>query len=47
MGLSIEDLTPHIFALVPARIANRRTVPEGIMEMAWIRDLRGTILSDF
>jgi hypothetical protein len=51
MGLSVEDLTPHIFALVRARIANRRTLAEGIVEMAWIRDLRGTItwavLSDF
>jgi hypothetical protein len=51
MGLSVEDLTPHIFALAPARIANRRTMAEGIVEMAWIRDLRGTItwavLSDF
>jgi hypothetical protein len=51
MGLRIEDLTPHIFALVPTRIANRRTVAEGIVEMAWIRDLKGTItwvvLSDF
>jgi hypothetical protein len=51
MGLRIEDLTPHIFALVPTRITNRRTVAEGIVEMAWIRDLRGTItwdvLSDF
>jgi hypothetical protein len=43
MGLRIEDLTPHIFALVPTRIANRRTVAEGMVEMAWIRDLRGTI----
>jgi hypothetical protein len=51
MGLRIEDLTPHIFALVPTRITNRRTVAEGVVEMAWIRDLRGTItwdvLSDF
>jgi hypothetical protein len=51
MGQRIEDLTPHIFALVPTRIANRRTATEGIVEMAWIRDLRGTItwavLSDF
>jgi hypothetical protein len=43
MEQRIEDLAPHIFALVLTRIANRRTVVEGQMEMAWIRDLRGTI----
>jgi hypothetical protein len=43
MGQRIEDLAPHIFALVSTRIANRRTVAEGLVEMAWIRDLRGTI----
>jgi hypothetical protein len=43
MGQRIEDLAPHIFVLVPTRIANRRTVAEGLVEMAWIRDLRGTI----
>lgn len=43
MGQRIEDLAPNIFALVPTRIANKRTVAEALEGMAWISDIRGTI----
>lgn len=40
MGQRIEDLAPNIFALVPTRIANKRTVAEAL-EGVW----RGLVIS--
>lgn len=29
--------------MVPKRVANKRTVAEGLTDMAWVHDLRGTV----
>jgi hypothetical protein len=51
MGQRLEDLASHVHALVPFRIANKRTVVEAFDDMSWVRDLRSSvtweIISDF
>jgi hypothetical protein len=40
-GQCIEDLATHLFALVPIRIINKRTVSEALTNSRWTRDLHG------
>jgi hypothetical protein len=40
-GQRIEDLAPRLFHLVPKRVANRRTVADGLMDSKWVHDLHG------
>ena len=42
-GRSIKDLVPGLFALVPKRKSNRRTVLEALTDDKWIEDLHGDI----
>jgi hypothetical protein len=43
LGQRLVDLAPHLYAMVPKRVANKRTVVEGLTDMAWVHDLRGTV----
>lgn len=50
-GKSIAALAPHLFALVPKRRANKRTVEEALTGNRWIQDIQGslsvTVLSEY
>jgi hypothetical protein len=39
LGQRPVDLAPHLYAMVPKRVANKRTVVEGLTDMAWVHDL--------
>ena len=43
LGQLLVDLAPHLCAMVPKRVANKRTVVEGLTDLAWVHDLRGTV----
>jgi len=40
-GQKLEDLTPNLFASVPTRRVNRRTVKEALSNHLWIQDIQG------
>ena len=42
-GQKIEDLAPLLFALVPKRRANKRTVLETLTDNTWIGNLQGAL----
>jgi len=42
-GRCIADIAPHLFALIPKRRANKRTVLEGHTNQTWILDLQGAL----
>ena len=42
-GQSIADLAPRLLAVVPKRIANRRTVEEAMANRSWVMDIRGDL----
>jgi hypothetical protein len=42
-GRCIADIAPHLFALIPKRQANKRTVLEGLTNQTWISDLQGAL----
>ena len=42
-GQSIADLAPRLLAVVPKRIANRRTVEEAMADRSWVMDIRGDL----
>lgn len=42
-GRQIADLTPYLFAAVPKRRLNRRTVREALTNYFWIHDIQGAI----
>ena len=50
-GCSIEVLAPHLFACVPKRRANRRTVKEALSNNVWLGDIQGhysvAVLSEY
>ena len=46
-GHKIETLAPRLFALVPNRRANKRTVLEVLSDNTWIGDLHGALLLGF
>jgi len=50
-GSSIEQLAPHLFACVPKRRANKRTVSEALLDDNWVRDIQGhrsvTVMAEY
>jgi hypothetical protein len=42
-GQSIADLAPCLLAVVPKRIANRRTVEEAMANRSFVKDIRGDL----
>jgi hypothetical protein len=42
-GKSINDLGPLITALIPTRVAGKRTVHEALDNMRWVTDIHGTV----
>jgi len=40
-GCSIEFVAPHLFACLPKKRVNRRTVQETLTENAWLQDIQG------
>jgi hypothetical protein len=42
-GHRIEELAPHLSALVPRKIMNKRTVLEALTDFRWTRDLHGVL----
>jgi hypothetical protein len=42
-GKSIKDIAPTIYAMVPARIVNKRKVNEAFSNMRWLFDFQGTL----
>lgn len=50
-GCSIEVLAPRLFASVPKRRANRRTVKEALSNNKWLEDIQGhysvAVLSEY
>ena len=51
LGHRIQELAPNLLALIPKRIANRRTVGEALTDFRWLQDIHGTlswpVLHDF
>jgi hypothetical protein len=50
-GKRIADLAPRLFAVIPKRIVNSRTVQEAITNRNWIVDIKGApsvgVLTDY
>jgi hypothetical protein len=42
-GHCMADLAPHLHALVPTRIVNKRTVSDALTDFRWTRDLHGVL----
>jgi hypothetical protein len=42
-GHCMANLAPHLIAMVPARIANKRTVSEALTNFRWAWDLHGVL----
>jgi hypothetical protein len=42
-GHCIADLAPHLLALVPARIVNKRSVSKAVTDFRWAQDLHGVL----
>jgi hypothetical protein len=42
-GHLIEEMAPHLSALVPRKIMNKRTVSEALTDFRWTRDLHGVL----
>jgi len=40
-GSSVARMAPHLFQVIPKRIARRRTVADALPHRRWIRDIRG------
>jgi hypothetical protein len=47
MGQQIEDLAPLVVAMVPKRVAIKRTVAEALDNSNWVRDLRDVVSWEF
>lgn len=43
-GQRLEDIAPLLFAAVPTRKANERTVLQALTDQSWIPDIQGVIL---
>jgi hypothetical protein len=43
-GKRIRDIAPAIYALVPRRIRNRRSVRDALVNLTWISDFHGAML---
>jgi hypothetical protein len=42
-GKNIQDIAPHVYALVPKRTAARRSVMEALINERWIEDIHSSI----
>jgi hypothetical protein len=42
-GKSIGDLPPTLSALIPTRIANKRSIAEALNNWRWVSDMHGTV----
>jgi hypothetical protein len=42
-GHHVEELAPHLSALIPQKIMNKRTVSEALTDFRWTRDLHGVL----
>jgi hypothetical protein len=47
MGQRLEDLAPLVVAMVPKRVANKRTVAEALDNSSWVRYFRGEVSWEF
>jgi hypothetical protein len=45
-GYTAEEIAPEVFARVPTRCKNRRTVAEALTENDWIDDLQGDMTGE-
>jgi hypothetical protein len=43
LGQRVSDLAPRLFAILPKRIANNRTVLETLTNIKWISDINGAL----
>jgi hypothetical protein len=43
LGQNVCSLAPRLFAIIPKRIANRRTVLEALSNRKWISDIKGAL----
>jgi hypothetical protein len=43
LGQNVCSLAPRLFAIIPKRIANRRTVLEALANRKWISDIKGAL----
>jgi hypothetical protein len=43
LGQNVSNLAPRLFAIIPKRIANRRTVLEALANIKWISDIKGAL----
>jgi hypothetical protein len=39
----VSDLAPRLFAILPKRIVNNRSVLEALTNRKWISDIKGTL----
>jgi hypothetical protein len=46
-GKGIKDIAPLISAMIPSRIANKRTVCEALADFSWVYDIHGTVTVQF
>jgi hypothetical protein len=44
LGQRVSDLAPRLFAIIPKRIANNRSVLEALTNRKWISDIKGALL---
>ena len=42
-GRAVADIAPRLITTVPARIINKRTVQEALLDRNWIKDVRGAL----
>jgi hypothetical protein len=43
LGQNVCSLAPKLFAIIPKRIANKRTVLEALSNRKWISDIKGAM----
>jgi hypothetical protein len=43
LGQKVSNLAPRLFAIVPKRISNKRTVLEALTNRKWISDIKGAL----
>jgi hypothetical protein len=39
----VSNLAPRLFAIIPKRIANKRTVLEALTNRKWVSDIKGAL----
>ena len=43
LGQKVSNLAPRLFAMIPKRIANKRTVLKALTNRKWISDIKGVL----